>query len=52
LKNHGVVHISFIRPPSMIRASKGLAAFAIGFATAVPNPRDRHGSNAAKEYQE
>jgi hypothetical protein len=35
LKNRGVVHISFIRPPSVIRAPKGLVAFAIGFELLV-----------------
>jgi hypothetical protein len=25
LKNHGVVHISFTRPPSVIRSPEGLA---------------------------
>jgi hypothetical protein len=52
LKNHGVVHISFTRPPSMIRTSKGLAAFAIGFETAVPDPAGSHGFIAAKDLQE
>jgi hypothetical protein len=36
LKNRGVVHISFTRPPSVIRAPKGMAAFAIGLKLLVP----------------
>jgi hypothetical protein len=47
LKNHGVVHISFTRPPSMIRASKGMAAFAIGLKLLVPTS-GRHGLSAVK----
>jgi hypothetical protein len=36
LKNRGAVPISFTRPPSVIRAPKGMAAFAIGLKLLVP----------------
>jgi hypothetical protein len=39
LKNRDVVHISFTRPPSVIRAPKGLAVFAIGFELLNPTQR-------------
>jgi hypothetical protein len=48
LKNRGVVHISFIRPPSVIRASKGLVAFAIGFELLVPTQRQTDGTLSRK----
>jgi hypothetical protein len=49
LKNHGVVHTSFTRPPSMIRASKGSAAFAIGLKLLVPTS-GRHGFHSRKGF--
>jgi hypothetical protein len=48
LKNRGVVHISFTRPPSVIRASKGLVAFAIGFELLVPTQRQTDGALSRK----
>jgi hypothetical protein len=51
LKNHGVVHISFTRPPSVIRALKGMAAFAIGLKLLVPTS-GRHGLRAVKDSKE
>jgi len=49
LKNRGVVHISFNRPSSMIRASTGMAAFAIGLKLLVPAP-GKHGSQSRKGF--
>jgi hypothetical protein len=52
LKNRGVVHISFTRPPSVIRAPKGLAAFAIGFELKAYPSGNQNGPQSRKGPQE
>jgi hypothetical protein len=46
------MHISFIRPPSVIRAPKGLVAFAIGFDSLVSAQGKQSGASAAKDPKE
>jgi len=41
LKIREVVHISFTRPPRLIRPAEGLAALAIGLKLLVSAPRNQ-----------